>query len=147
MKKTGISVFTSAKEYLMLYQSTLKNLQELNAQLIELYYLLDLSGIDYSGLKVQKTREDQTAKAIALFVDLKNKILKEYADCINKLEQIIDIIERVENGVLKKILTYRYIRGYKWEDISNKMHYSQRHIGKLHNKGLKAVERLLKKEE
>jgi DNA-directed RNA polymerase specialized sigma subunit len=36
----------------------------------------------------------------------------------------------------KDVLTYRYLRGMKWEDIAVKMGYSWRRIHYIHSKAL-----------
>lgn len=37
----------------------------------------------------------------------------------------------------KVLLRYRYVLGYRWEDIGKKMHYSESGVLKLHGQALK----------
>jgi DNA-directed RNA polymerase specialized sigma subunit len=79
---------------------------------------------------------------------------KKYASALNKLERKIiynryqkvkicvnlyDKIEALEDEQEKSLLKYRYIRGYRWEAIADKMGYSVRQIFNIHNKALRSL--------
>ncbi len=54
--------------------------------------------------------------------------------------KVQDIILEVEDYILRTILTERYINGLKWEQIAETLDYTPRHIQRLHNKALEAVQ-------
>lgn len=65
-----------------------------------------------------------------------SKYLVERRDCILCCIEIRDQIEKLPTKEQKDIMIYRYIRGYTWEKIAEKMHYSIRWIHRQHGKAL-----------
>lgn len=54
-----------------------------------------------------------------------------------ELHEAIDAsIERMSDEGEKAVLRYRYIMGCKWEEIAEKMHYSERRVHYLHGSAL-----------
>jgi len=51
--------------------------------------------------------------------------------------QIFTDVENLEDETEKAVLTYRYLRGYTWEQICVKMEYSWKQIHRIHGKALK----------
>ena len=51
--------------------------------------------------------------------------------------EITQAIESMACEPEKVLLRYRYILGYRWEDIGKKMHYSESGVLKLHGQALK----------
>lgn len=79
---------------------------------------------------------------------------KKYVSALNALNQKIvyfryqkvkvcmdlyDKIEAIEDEQEKRLLKYRYIRGYRWEVIADKMGYSVRQVFNIHNKAIKLL--------
>ena len=56
------------------------------------------------------------------------------------LEERLDMIERLPDERQKLVLTYRYVNGWKWEEICKVMHYERAQILRYHGKGLVAIE-------
>ena len=52
-------------------------------------------------------------------------------------ETIISSIEKMDNETEKTLLTLKYIEGYTWEEVCEKMNYSLRQVYYLHNNALK----------
>lgn len=68
--------------------------------------------------------------------ELEKKILKKKYNRLQKQQEIRNRIERIEDENEKDVLTYRYLRGMKWEDIAVKMNIGYRHILRIHGKAL-----------
>ena len=49
------------------------------------------------------------------------------------------VIAGVKNTDYRQLLELRYIDGYAWPEVADKMHYTERHIYNLHNRALKAI--------
>lgn len=79
---------------------------------------------------------------------------KKYVSALNALNQKIvyfryqkvkvctnlyEKIEALEDEQEKRLLKYRYIRGYRWEDIADKMGYSVRQVYNIHNKAMNII--------
>ncbi len=80
--------------------------------------------------------EDMLAQAI----DLEAGLL-----CLNvRLEEVMveiaDVISRIEDSRYRKLLEMRYINFMSWEEIQEKMHYSEPRVFSLHREAIKEVE-------
>lgn len=73
--------------------------------------------------------------------------IAEVEDCINRKidewasvrDSIVSVIDTVDDPRLRTLLLSKYIRGKTYEQIALEMHYSWRHVMRLHNKALDAV--------
>ena len=95
------------------------------------------------GLKGIKVTEKVQGKSISgddKFVNKLNKILEMEKE-IDRLKdfkfELSEAIDRVENVLERTLLRYRYILGFTWEEISEKMGYSLRQVIRIHRKALK----------
>lgn len=70
---------------------------------------------------------------------LTKKLLKARYDRITIYTNVLDIIELIPDETEKELLTYRYLKGYTWEKISDMMQYSYAQVHRIHSK---AIERL-----
>lgn len=68
--------------------------------------------------------------------ELEKKILKKKYNRLQKQQEIRNRIEKMEDENEKDVLTYRYLRGMKWEEIAIKMEYTYRNIIKIHGRAL-----------
>lgn len=79
---------------------------------------------------------------------------KKYISALNELKQMIiyyryqkvknyislyDKIETLEDEQEKRLLKYRYLRGWRWEDIAEIMGYSIRQVFNIHKKALQLL--------
>ena len=62
--------------------------------------------------------------------------ITEYADKVREIEGAID---RVEDGQYRDVLKYRYLNGWNWQRISDRMHFSQDWLWHLHARALAQV--------
>ena len=68
--------------------------------------------------------------------DLKQKIVYYRYQKVNICAELYDKIETMEDEQEKRLLKYRYIRGYQWDVIAEKIGYSERQIYNIHKKAL-----------
>ena len=73
-------------------------------------------------------------KYVSSLNDLKEKIIYYRYQKVKICIELYDKIEALEDEQEKRLLKYRYIRGYRWEDIAEKMGYSIRQVFNIHNK-------------
>lgn len=69
--------------------------------------------------------------------ELERKLLKKRYKCLQSFRKVQNAIETMEDEAEKGLLTYRYLRGMKWEEIAVKMGYSWQHVHKIHSMALK----------
>lgn len=73
-------------------------------------------------------------KYVSALNELKQKIVYYRYQKVNICAELYDKIETLEDEQEKRLLKYRYIRGYTWDVIADKMGYSVRQIFNIHNK-------------
>ncbi|PPK77537.1 hypothetical protein BXY41_11676 [Lacrimispora xylanisolvens] len=71
--------------------------------------------------------------------DLKQKVICYRYQKVKICLELYDKIENMEDEQEKRLMKYRYIRGYTWDVIADKMGYSVRQIFNIHNKSLSSV--------
>ena len=81
----------------------------------------------------QKDLSDYMAK----MDELEHKLIDARYGRIKLYMQIFADVEKMEDETEKAVLTYRYLRGYTWEQICVKMEYSLKQIHRIHGKALK----------
>ena len=72
---------------------------------------------------------------LALERELDGRIT-EYAERVREIERVIDA---VEDGQYRDLLKYRYLNGWSWQQISERMSFSQDWLWHLHARALQAV--------
>ena len=73
------------------------------------------------------------AKLDELLIELKDQMDKR----IQLRREIVKKIEDMDSETEKAVLRYRYIHMLKWEEIAVKMHYTFRHVVRIHGEALK----------
>ncbi len=73
---------------------------------------------------------------VARVDELERDLVRARYDRIRAFQEVQAAIEAMEDETEKELLTYRYIRGFKWEKIAVEMGYSWRKIHYLHGDAL-----------
>lgn len=68
--------------------------------------------------------------------ELERELIQKRYDRIRSFLRVQTAIEAVEDEAEKDLLTYRYLRGMKWEEIAVKMGYTWRHTIRVHGQAL-----------
>lgn len=71
--------------------------------------------------------------------ELKQKVIYYRYQKVKICSGLYDKIEALEDERGKRLLKYRYIRGYQWEQIADKMVYSSRQVFNIHKKVLQEL--------
>lgn len=81
-------------------------------------------------------------RAIAKKDKAKRRIVQYANSLCDRLEEIVDAIDTLENPYEKTVMTLRYIRGMRWDDIVKKFEglYSLRSVHYLHQKAVSRIE-------
>lgn len=66
--------------------------------------------------------------------ELKQKVIYYRYQKVKICLEVYDKIEALEDEQGKRLLKYRYIRGYQWEQIAEKMGYSSRQVFNIHKR-------------
>ena len=62
---------------------------------------------------------------------------RELAAEVGAYGEVRESLATMENGVCREVLERRYLLGQTWEEIAEGMHYSYRHVTKLHGWALR----------
>lgn len=123
------------KEYLLGFQKINRQLARLEQELVEIRLNKYCPSCITDGMPHASGCTDLSGYA-AKVDELEKKILRKRYNRLQKQQEIRNRIERMEDENEKDVLTYRYLRGMKWEDIAVKMGYSWRRIHYIHSKAL-----------
>ena len=88
----------------------------------------------------QPNGRSRMADYVMKMIELENEMTKEMMDLANLKKQIMDTINKIDNMEYKTILEERYLSFKSWEQISEDMGYTVRHIYRLHGRALLEVE-------
>ena len=131
----------TAKEYLNqayrlneLIESNLRQLEALRARSTS----LSSGGFEE---RVQATMSgDRIPLIVEKIIMLENKITAENIEMLDKLDEIRDTINKLEDRDERLALTLRYVEFKGWEEIAEKMHFEKRQVFRIHDRGLSKVE-------
>lgn len=114
-------------------RNQLKNLVSLNAAIAE-------AEVEVQMIQKEMNIHGHDKKYVSTLNDLKEKIIYYRYQKVKICIELYDKIEALEDEQEKRLLKYRYIRGYRWEDIADKMGYSVRQVFNIHRKTIYKIE-------
>lgn len=82
---------------------------------------------------------DRLPDTVGLIVEYEQQAEKLREEYIGKFREIDRTIAAVPDAVLREVLERRYLFYQRWEQIAEEMHYSERHILRLHGAALQKV--------
>lgn len=111
----------------------LKNLVAFNAAIAEVDEEIQMIQKEMATYSFDKSY-------ISALDELKKKIIYYRYKKVKICSELYDKIETLEDEQKKRLMKYRYIRGYRWEDIADKMGYSVRQVFNIHERVLHSFE-------
>lgn len=115
-------------------RNQLKNLVAINAAIQE-------AGEEIQIIHKELSIHGHDKKYASALNVLKEKIIYYRYQKVKICTNLYDKIEALEDEQEKRLLKYRYIRGYRWEVIADKMGYSVRQVFNIHNKAIYSVKK------
>lgn len=110
-------------------RNQLKNLVVINVAIVE-------ADEEIQMIQKEMATYDFNEKYMPALNELKQKVIYYRYKKVKICTDLYDKIETLEDEQGKRLLKYRYIRGYRWEVIADKMGYSIRQIFNIHNETL-----------
>ena len=95
-----------------------------------------VKAIDYSGMPHGNGNQKDLSDELARIDSLVEKLGAEKESCIESYVSIEKQIQQIKNEDENDVLFYRYIKGLRWWEISEKMDCSERWVHKLHGRAL-----------
>ncbi len=125
------------KDYLRGYERAVRQMERINERIDEIRSNRIGTGINCDGMPHAHNNNSDLSDYAAKI----DKELRRYAKAryrrIMLCKEISDKIEQMDNEDEKDVLTYRYIRLMKWEDICVKIDKSWKQTHRIHAKALK----------
>jgi len=107
----------------------LKNMVAINAAIIE-------ADEEIQMIQKEINTYGHNKKYISALNELNQKIIYYRYQKVKICVKLYDKIEALEDEQEKRLLKYRYLRGWHWEAIADKMGYSLRQTFNIHRKAL-----------
>lgn len=138
MEKENGKPLNPAKEALKEYRWKLKQRDELLREMDESY---DRAISCTVRLKPNKSfgssaSYDRMADDVVRIADTRERLKAKIAELDAKLADILKMVDAVNDERGRLILTMRYVRGMRWEDIQKEMHYSEKQVKRIHGVAL-----------
>lgn len=83
---------------------------------------------------------DRVGRTTARIMDLENEINREIDRLIDVKTEILALIYTLPDSTERTVLERHYLLHEGWERIAEKLGYSSRHITRIHNRALAALE-------
>ena len=135
------------KEYLQQIQKLDVMINQKIAEKFELRKFDGVSGIDYSGDKVQSSPKGDApfTKSVERIIDLEKEIDDMIDQYVNLKDQIINEIQSLSNVTYIEILYKRYIKYKRLEVIAVELGYSYQYVRVMHGYALQEFEKAVLK--
>lgn len=120
------------KEFLWSYQNAKRDVIRLQEQLAELKLNKISPSVTNAGMPHGNDSTD-LSDYMAKVDEIEREIVKARYERIGAFKKVRQSIEAIEDQREKNVLTYRYLKGYHWEDICIKMNYSWKQVHRFHS--------------
>lgn len=117
---------------------------EIKSKLMEIDDLTELtkklSGVTDNMIIGADRSKGIFSPAMQKIVNLQTVYSQDMAELLGRKDSIIKTIEAVENDTYRAILQMRYVQHSQWQSIADELGYDLRHVYRLHNAALKAIQ-------
>ena len=124
------------KEFLMSYQKEKRRVWRLEEQLEELRRNKMSPSVTNDGMPHGTDKKDLSDYAVKVDEIEQELVAARYCR-ICAFQEVQKRIEAMEDEREKDLLTYRYLKGLKWEEVCVRMDYKWRQVHRIHAKALK----------
>ena len=77
--------------------------------------------------------------------ELQADVCREIRSLVRQHQELTALIAQLPDSNHRGVLTLRYVYGLKWEQVARRMHYSSRHLHRLHQQALEELARCREK--
>ena len=127
-------------EYLSSYKNIDKEISSLYEEASRLRSLrLKAGGSIVDASSKTNNENNSLVNLTDKIIEVEKQINAKIGELLSLRSGVIMAIDSVNNPTYKLLLRYRYINGYTFERIAEKMNYSWRHIIRMHEEALLLV--------
>ena len=127
------------KAFLRQYQHSKRVQASLEDEIATLQASVMISANAMDGMPHGSSKSDLSGYAAKLD-EMERELIAEIEHGCAMRRTILDAIEMLPNESEKIVLRFRYINGYKWEEIAEKTYYSYMHVNRIHGSALEHLE-------
>jgi len=124
------------KEFLMSYQKEKRRVRRLEEQLEELRRNKMSPSVTNDGMPHGTDKKDLSDYAVKVDEIEQELVAARYCR-ICAFQEVQKRIEAMEDEREKDLLTYRYLKGLKWEEVAVRMDYKWRQVHRIHAMAIK----------
>lgn len=131
--------YEKEKEYLNRYQQAVRQMERSELRIKEIRLNKICPTVKLDGMPRASGHSDLSSYA-AFLDEAEQEYIRYRYYRVKLCKEIMDNIELLASEDEKDVLTFRYIKLMKWEEICDKMNFSWRQVHYLHNKALEHFE-------
>lgn len=127
----------TSKEYLQRYQTAYREAQDTEQRITQLRLKYAApAAIEYSDMPKAHNSEHDLSDYIVKMDELTDHLISKYTKCMGIEADILNRLDRMERQEEREVLRMRYIDGYRWDEIADKLHYSYRQVMRIRGTAL-----------
>ena len=127
------------KEYLRQAPNIDKRIDAKLEQIERLKSLRERVTVVLSDMPKAHRQSDRMREITVRIMELEDEVTADIDNFIDIKSDIRKLIGQVKDERYQRVLEYRYLCGYRWEDIAKEMKYELRNIYYLHGYALKSL--------
>lgn len=133
----------TAKEYLQTIKDRRDRIRILNEEIEQLRTDAESVSINLDGMPRNNGQSSFEKLAIEL-AETESKLTQEMSDLWSEVMKAHSLIGQMSSPQRQQILTKRYLKGQRWEEIAYEMNFSWNHCFRVHGMALAELDKILK---
>lgn len=134
----------TAKEYLQTIKDKRERIRTLSEEIEQLRTDAESVSINLDGMPRNGNQSTFERLAIQL-AEVESQLTDEMSQLWSEVMRAHALIGQVSSSQRQTILTKRYIKGQRWEEIAYEMHFSWQHCFRVHGLALAELDKILEK--
>lgn len=135
----------TAREYLQTIKDKRERIRVLMEEIEQLRTDAESVSINLDGMPRNNGQSSFEKLAIQL-AETESKLTQEMSGLWSEVMRAHSLIGQMSSSQRQQILTKRYLKGQRWEEIAYEMHFSWQHCFRVHGLALSELDKILEKE-
>ena len=132
----------TVKEFLQKGRKLEIEIKQLKEARQKAYELATSTTVDYSAEKVQTSSDNSAERKFAEYAEYSQELDQRIEELSAYRKRMLKLINKLDNSTYRTLLVSRYINCNTWEEIAEKMEYSDVWVRtKLHSDALMCAEK------
>lgn len=136
----------TAREYLQTIKDKRDRIRILMEEIEQLRTDAESVSINLDGMPRNNGQSSFEKLAIQL-AETESKLTQEMSGLWSEVMRAHSLIGQMSSSQRQQILTKRYLKGQRWEEIAYEMHFSWQHCFRVHGMALAELDKILERED